>query len=59
MSGYKHTNEAKLKMLSRFENKANHSIFGNIHTPEACALISKPGILNPMYGKKNIVIYLN
>lgn len=48
MSGYKHTNEAKLKMVSRFKNKANHPMFGQNHSSEACALISKPGILNPM-----------
>lgn len=52
MSGYKHTDEAKFKRLNRFENKANHPMFGKTHTAEVCALISKPDVLNPMYGKK-------
>lgn len=49
--GYKHTEEAKLKMIKRFENKDNHPMYGKTHTDEALSLISKPGILNPMYGK--------
>jgi group I intron endonuclease len=53
MSGYKHTDEAKLKMLRRFEDKNNHPMFGNTHTIEARELISKPGALNPMFGKKH------
>jgi len=53
MLGYKHTDEAKLKMLRRFEDKNNHPMSGNTHTIETRALISKPGALNPMYGKKH------
>jgi len=40
-------------MLRRFEDKNNHPMFGNTHTIEARAFISKPGVLNPMYGKKH------
>lgn len=53
MSGYKHTKEAVLKMIKRFENKNNHPMYGKTHTKEAISLISKPGKLNPMYGKKH------
>lgn len=49
MLGYKHTDEAKLKMLRRSDDKTNHPMFGN--TIEARNLISKPGELNPMFGK--------
>ena len=28
-------------------------MFGKIHTKEALALVSKPGKLNPMYGRKH------
>jgi group I intron endonuclease len=51
--GYKHTNEAKLKMSNRFQDINNHPMYGKTHTIEARALISKPGVLNPMYGKKH------
>lgn len=51
--GYKHTNEAKLKMKKFYENKNNHPMFGKNHSEEALVLISKPGKLNPMYGKKH------
>lgn len=53
MSDYKHTKEAVLKMIKRFEDKKNHPMFGKTHTKEALALISKPGELNPMFGKKH------
>lgn len=53
LSGYKHSNEAKYKMIKRFENKDNHPMFGKKHTEEALSLISKPGELNPMFGKKH------
>jgi len=53
MSGYKHTEEAILKMIKRFENKENHPMYGKKHTEDALALISKPGELNPMFGKKH------
>lgn len=51
--GYKHTDEAKLKIYKFFENVNNHPMYGKTHTEEARALISKPGVLNPMYGKKH------
>jgi group I intron endonuclease len=51
--GYKHTEEAKLKMSQRLADKTNHPMFGKTHSKEALALISKPGELNPMYGKKH------
>jgi len=68
MLGYKHTDEAKLKMLRRYEDKnsrrenkfsldgfafASHPMLGKTHTLEALSLISKPGALNPMFGKKH------
>lgn len=37
-------------MIERFKNKENHPMYGKTHTKEALALISKPGILNPMFG---------
>ncbi len=51
LSGYKHTDEAKLKMLKRFENKSNHPMYGKTHSDDIRKLISKPGKLNPMFGK--------
>jgi len=51
LEGYKHTDEAKLKMLNRFKDKSNHPMYGKKHTEETLKLISKPGELNPMYGK--------
>ena len=53
IEGYKHTDEAKLKMLKRFENKSNHPMYGKSHKEETLKLISKPGELNPMFGKKH------
>lgn len=53
LSGYKHSNEAKSKMIKRYENKNNHSMLGKTQTKEALALISKPGKLNPMFGRKH------
>lgn len=50
---YKHTEEAILKMIKRFENKENHPMYGKKHTEDALALISKPGELNPMFGKNH------
>lgn len=32
MLGYKHTSEALLKIVKRFENKINHPMFGKTHT---------------------------
>lgn len=53
MLGYKHTEEAILKMKEFYKDKNNHPMFGKKHTAEALALISKPGKLNPMFGKKH------
>jgi len=53
MLGYKHTEEARLKMVEFYKNKENHPMYGKTHTKKALALISKPGNLNPMYGKKH------
>ena len=50
--GYKHSEEARLKMVEFYKNKSHHPKFGQTHTKEALALISKPGELNPMFGKK-------
>ena len=51
--GYKHTEEARLKMVDYYKCKINHPMFGKTHTEEALALISKPGELNLMFGKKH------
>jgi len=51
--GYKHTEEARLKMIEYYKDKKNHPMFGKTHTKESVALISKPGKLNPMFGKKH------
>lgn len=51
LEGYKHTDEAKEKMVKRFENKMNHPLFGKHHNEKSKSLISKPGALNPMFGK--------
>ena len=51
IEGYKHTDEAKLKMLNRFKDKSNHPMYGKKPAEETLKLISKPGELNPMYGK--------
>ncbi len=51
MLGYKHTEEAILKMKKYYEDKVNHPMYGKTHTKESLLLISKPGALNPMYGK--------
>ena len=45
--GYKHSEEARLKMVEFYKNKTNHPMFGQTHTKEALTLISKPGELNP------------
>lgn len=49
--GYRHTEEAKLKMKEFYKDKNNHPMFGKNHTKEALSLIAKPGKLNPMFGK--------
>lgn len=51
--GYKHTEEARLKMVEYYKEKLNHPMFGKTHTKEAISLISKPGELNPMFGKEH------
>lgn len=48
--GYKHTEEAILKMVDYYKDKNNHPMYGKTHTEEALTLISKPGELNPMFG---------
>jgi group I intron endonuclease len=53
LTGYKHSDEAKSKMIERYKDKSNHPMFGKTHTKEALSLISKPGELNPMFGKKH------
>ena len=50
MYGYRHTDQAIQKMKNRFQDITNHPMFGKTHTPEAKALISKPGSLNPRFG---------
>jgi group I intron endonuclease len=54
LAGYKHTDKAKLKMLNWYKNKSNHPMYGKTHSALTRVLISKPGELNPMFGK-NIV----
>lgn len=51
--GSQHTIEAIEKMKLRYIDKSNHPMFGKIHTSFALSEISKPGNLNPMFGKKN------
>lgn len=51
--GYKHTEEARSKMVDYYKDKSNHPMFGKTHTEESLALISKPGDLNPMFGRKH------
>lgn len=53
--GYNHTDEAaKLKIkLKRFKDKYNHPMNGKTHTDAVRKLISKPGKLNPMFGKQH------
>lgn len=55
LSGYIHSNEAKSKMIKRYENKEYHAMLGKTHIKEALDLISKSksGELNPMFGRKH------
>lgn len=53
--GYKHTEEAREKIRKRFIDKQNHPMYKRQHTPESLLLISKPGVLNPIYGKTHSV----
>lgn len=41
-------------MVEFYKNKTNHPMFGQTHK-QALALISKPGELNVLFKKKNIV----
>jgi len=47
LAGYKHTEQAKLKMTNWYQNKHNHPMYGKTHKQATLQLISKPGILNP------------
>ena len=49
--GYKHTDAAKQKMVERFEDITNHPFWGKNHDERSKSFISKPGSLNPMFGK--------
>ena len=40
-------------MSEFYKDKQNHLIYGKTHTIDAIALISKLGVLNPMFGKKH------
>jgi len=40
-------------MKSRFVNKINHPMFGQTHNKVTLSLISKPGLLNPMFEKSH------
>lgn len=53
LTGYKHSHEARLKMVKRLEDKTNHPMFGKTHDENTLKLISKPGELNPMFGQKH------
>lgn len=55
LEGYKHTEAAKMKMVERFADKSNHPFWKKHHTEESKLLISKPGVLNPMYGKTHTI----
>jgi group I intron endonuclease len=49
--GNNHTTEAIEKIKQRLIDPTNHSMFGKNHSPRIWSLISKPGKLNPMFGK--------
>ena len=55
MLGYKHTIRAINKMKLRYKDKTNHPMFGKKHDSFALAKISKPGKLNPMFGKSHSI----
>jgi group I intron endonuclease len=55
MLGYKHTIKAINKMKLRFKDKTNHPMFGKKHDSFALSKISKPGKLNPMFGKTHSI----
>ena len=41
-------------MVKRLQDKNNHPLFGKSHDKETLKLISKPGKLNPMFGKNTV-----
>lgn len=51
LEGYKHTDEAKEKMVNRLEDKINHSFWGKRHNEISKSLTSKPRALNSMLGR--------
>jgi group I intron endonuclease len=51
LEGYRHKDEAKQRMVKRFENKIKHPFLGNHQDGKIKRLISKPGSLNPMFGE--------
>ena len=53
--GYKHTEEARLKMIEYYKDKKNHPMFGKTHTKESLTLISKPAPLVYPQGEVNLV----
>lgn len=55
LEGYKHTEAAKIKMIQRFSDKTKHPFWNKHHTEKSKLLISKPGKLNPMYGKTHTI----
>jgi group I intron endonuclease len=59
MIGYKHTKAAIEKMKLRFIDKKNHPMFGKQHKDITLQFISKPGALNPMFGKKILFLHEN
>lgn len=52
--GYKHTINTIEKMKLRYIDKSNHPMLGKTPTSFALSKISKPGNLNPMFGKKTL-----
>lgn len=53
LTGYKHTAEAWLKKVKRLKDKNSEPMFGKTHDENTLKLISKPGELNLMFGKKH------
>lgn len=53
--GYKHTIKAIKKMKLRFKDKTKHPMYGKKHDSFAISKISKPGNLNPMFGKTHSI----
>ena len=53
--GYKHTIDAINKMRFRLKDKSNHQMLGKTHSSFALSKISKPGNLNPMFGKNHSI----